>query len=401
MTTANTTSAREGSMSHVTVFVAVAKPGSTRVHLAALGAWKSGDHVSLCTAARVGLELDVAATDARRVRYARGANCTKCLERSKSIQRSEFRYRDEETQAMATDEARARWSAESRAYSAAKDAADKDLERFLDLAESLDATPRQDARAEDERSRDEWVAMAKATMSPVPELTDEPELSPETELSWLVGTREQAVVVDDQGNLEQPEDDYATPEHPSVFARETFPLDRASGSAPVDEADCGCPVWAGEPINHETGCTRPEPVQAALDTPQNLAGVFQDQADRDAARIARRKGFSATAEQRLAGYLREAQANAARPIGVEPAQPAPETFYRAEAMPASREPYATDELGAPFIPGRSRVEHESDRGNYGLCTRSEQAGVWVTWDDTPGDRDWQYAAGELRLVKRF
>lgn len=341
MTTANTTSAREGSMSHVTVFVAVAKPGSTRIHLAALGAWKSGDQVSLCTAARVGLELDVPATDARRVRYARGANCTKCLERSKSIQRSEFRYRDEETQAMATDEARARWAAESRAYSAAKDAADKDLERFLDLAESLDATPRQDARAEDERSRDEWVAMAKATMSPVPELTDEPADAARTPqpdletypynlsadefnqvrqaraLATAIGPISLSPAQPDMTNEPELEDDYATPEHPSVFRRETFPR---------------APEWLPEP----------DETQAAV-----------------------------------------------------------ETFYRAEAMPASREPYATDELGAPFIPGRSRVEHESDRGNYGLCTRSEQAGVWVTWDDTPGDRDWQYAAGELRLVKRF
>jgi len=70
---------------------------------------------------------------------------------------------------------------------------------------------------------------------------------------------------------------------------------------------------------------------------------------------------------------------------------------KAGATARGRKAYAADFLGQPLIPGRTRVEHEADRGNLGRVTRSEDPAVWVRWDDDPG-HDYRYVAGELRIV---
>jgi hypothetical protein len=73
------------------------------------------------------------------------------------------------------------------------------------------------------------------------------------------------------------------------------------------------------------------------------------------------------------------------------------TTMQAERQETSGAGYAMDYLGSPFVPGQTVVESETDRGNFGVVSKSEDPRVWVRWHDDLA-HEYQYTAGELRQV---
>lgn len=406
MTTATSAHTLESPMT-APVFVVVST-GTSRKHLATLSSVCSYDWRVLCGRVHRGLAVEVQLTDNLAARVGGEVNCRKCTELARQMVRTSSPWLSEEYTVQMSPDGMAQYNRRMADWDNEMRQAKWDRLGFLDRR--------------DDGSRQAY-ALATDWTEAVAEQAWRDEFNlPGSAAHKAAGPAPLPMPVTDCAGCDNPpcdctcpepveDDPYASPEHESVFARETFPVlaslvpERVTPDTNPDElTDPNSPVAWVDLVRDET------PSNRAVDLITKAVEL------RDAYYLDRALYSNGTAES-VTDWYRRTRGHAPRhAITTEPkvttSVQRQAAVYQAgmdldlgtesrRVTSGKVEPYAATELGQPFIPGRTVVEHEQDRGNYGRVTKSNQSGVWVEWDDTPGHAPWQYGPGELRIVRPF